>query len=66
MINKVSRIVEYLYLVMAVFFAYETINNWNENPSKAYLFLAFVAISIFMFFFRRNFRKKMDERKKQD
>ena len=64
MINKVYRVVEYLYLVMAVFFAYEAINNWNENPSRAYLFLAFVVISIFMFFFRRNFRKKMEERQK--
>ena len=64
MINKVYRVVEYLYLAMAVFFAYEAINEWNENPGKAYLFLAFVGISIFMFFFRRNFRKKMEQRKK--
>lgn len=62
MINKIYKIVEYIYLVMAVFFAVEAVNNWNENPGRAYLFLAFVVVSIFMFFFRRNFRKKMEKR----
>lgn len=65
MINSIYKVVEYLYLVMAVFFAYEAINNWSENPNRAYLFLAFVVVSIFMFFFRRNFRKKMEERNKK-
>ena len=65
MINKVYKVVEYLYLAMAVFFAFEAINNWNENPNRAYLFLAFVGVSIFMFFFRRNFRKKIEERDKK-
>lgn len=65
MINKIYKVVEYLYLVMAVFFAYEAINNWTDNPTRAYLFLAFVGVSIFMFFFRRNFRKKMEERNKK-
>ncbi len=63
--TKIAIIVEYLYLVMAVFFTYETINNWNENPSRAYLFLAFAVVSVFMFFFRRKFRKKMEERHRQ-
>nr|WP_084426599.1 hypothetical protein [Aequorivita capsosiphonis] len=64
MLNKIFRFFEYAYLIMAVFFAYEAINNWNEQPNKAYLFLFFVVVSIFMFFFKRNFRKKMDERNK--
>ena len=63
--NKIAIFVEYLYLVMAAFFAYETFINWNENPSRAYLFLAFAVVSVFMFFFRRKFRKKMEERHKQ-
>ncbi len=63
--SKVYIIFEYLYLVAAIFFAYETINLWRENPTRAYLFLFFVVIAIFMFFFRRNFRKKMEKRNKQ-
>lgn len=63
--TKIYKIVEYLYLVMAVFFIYEAFNNWNSNPGRAYLFLGFVVVSIFMFFFRRNFRKKMEQRANQ-
>jgi len=62
MLNKAFRFFEYAYLLMAVFFAYEAINNWNEFPNRAYLFIFFVVVSIFMFFFKRNFRKKMDKR----
>ncbi len=65
MATKFFRFFEYAYLIMAVFFAYETVNNWNEAPNRAYLFLFFVVVSIFMFFFKRNFRKKMDERNKK-
>ena len=65
MVSKISKLVEYLYLVMAAFFVYETVGIWSENRSRAYLFLAFVVVSIFMFFFRRNFRRKMEERNKQ-
>lgn len=64
MLNKLSVFIEYAYLVAAVFFTYEAVNNWNSDPNKSYLFLFFVAIAIFMFFFRRNFRKKMEERNK--
>lgn len=64
MLNKVYRFFEYAYLLIAVFFAYETINNWQSQPYRAYLFLFFVVVAIFMFFFKRNFRKKMENRNK--
>lgn len=60
--NKIYRLFEYFYLIIAIFFTYEAINNWSENRTRAYLFLFFVAMAIFMFFFRRKFRKKMEER----
>lgn len=65
MVSKISKLVEYLYLVMAAFFVYQTVSIWSENRGRAYLFLTFVVVSIFMFFFRRNFRRKMEERNKQ-
>jgi uncharacterized membrane protein len=64
MLSKAYRFFEYAYLVIAVFFAYEAINNWSTQRNRAYLFAFFVAVSIFMFFFKRNFRKKMEERNK--
>ncbi len=62
MANKLYRFFEYAYLVIAVFFAYEAFNNWEEQRMRAYLFMFFVVIAIFMYFFKRNFRKKMEER----
>ncbi|HBC05244.1 MAG TPA: hypothetical protein PKH16_13705 [Aequorivita sp.] len=64
MLNKVYRFFEYAYLIIAAFFTYEAINNWESQPYRAYLFLFFVVLAIFMFFFKRNFRKKMEERNK--
>ena len=60
--SKIYRLFEYFYLIIAIFFSYEAISNWNEDRTRAYLFLFFVAMAIFMFFFRRKFRKKMEER----
>ncbi|MCG2419260.1 hypothetical protein K8089_09515 [Aequorivita sp. F47161] len=65
MVNKVYRFFEYAYLIIAAFFAYETVQNWNSQPNRAYLFLFFVVLAVFMFFFKRNFRKKIEERNKK-
>lgn len=65
MLTKVYRFFEYAYLIIAAFFAYEAINNWNDAPNRAYLFIFFVVVAIFMFFFKRNFRKKMEEQNKK-
>ncbi len=64
MLNKVYRFFEYAYLIIAVFFAYEAINHWSTQPNRAYLFIFFVIVAIFMFFFKRKFRKKMENRNK--
>lgn len=64
--RKIAIIFEYFYLLIAIFFTYEAINNWNsEDNSKSYMFLFFVVIAIFMFFFRRNFRKKVEKRSQE-
>ncbi|WP_347373138.1 hypothetical protein [Aequorivita sp. Q41] len=64
MLTKLFHFIEYIYIIAAVFFAYEAINIWKTDPNKAYLFLFFVALAIFMFFFRRNFRKKIENSSK--
>lgn len=60
MLNKVYRFFEYAYLVVALFFAFEAANNWNTEPNRAYLYIFFVAVAIGMFFFKRNFRRRME------
>jgi len=63
--NKIYRLFEYFYLVMAVFSAYLVFENWSDNRNRAYLFLFFIFIAIFMFFFKRKFRRKFEERSKE-
>lgn len=61
--NKIYRIFEYAYLAMAVFSIYLVITSWDTDRNRAYLFAFFTVVAIFMFFFKRNFRKRMEERK---
>ncbi|MCK4561510.1 MAG: hypothetical protein KAT78_01260 [Flavobacteriaceae bacterium] len=57
---KYYKFFEYAYLVIAIVFIVETVLNWNTEPQKAYIFLAFSALAIFMYFFRKKFRKKFE------
>jgi len=54
----------YLYLIFGLYFLYEGISKWNSTQSP---FLDFViaGLAIFMFFFRRRFAKKFEDRNKQ-
>ena len=54
---------EYAYLIIAIVFIIETFLNWKTDPQKSYIFLAFAALAIFMYFFRKKFRKKFDDSK---
>lgn len=58
---KVFKFFEYAYLVVAIFFAIEAFRIWEESQGRAYIFIGFVAVAIFMFFFKRRFRKNMDK-----
>ncbi len=62
--NKIFQLFEYLYLAMAAFSVYLVLTNWNTDRNKAYLFVLFTIVAIFMFFFKRNFRKKMSKKNK--
>jgi len=62
--QKIWKIFEYGYLIIAIVFIIETIINWNTNRERAYLLLLFSAVAIFMFFFRRRFRNKFENRNK--
>lgn len=62
--KKIFKLFEYVYLVMAVFSLYLVWENWADNRTRAYLFAFFAVVAIFMFFFKRNFRRKMEERNK--
>ena len=62
---KYYKFFEYAYLVIAIVFIVETVLNWNTEPQKAYIFLAFSALAVFMYFFRKKFRKKFENHNQQ-
>ena len=57
------RISEIIYWVISVLSVYQSIVQWNNDPQKAYIFLGFAALSIFMALFRRHYRKKFENRR---
>jgi len=44
----------------------EGIVRWNADRSRSYLFLGFAVLIIFVFFFKRHFRKKVEKRNNQN
>lgn len=66
MLTKVSHIFEYLYLVVAALSVYKVVTEWGQEDSQTGLFIAFAIIGVFMFFFKRAFRKRMHKRQNQN
>ncbi len=65
---KILRYTEYLYLAVAIISIYKIAELWNVDRERTYIFIFFAVISIAMFAFRRNYRKKFEKRQrdKQD
>jgi hypothetical protein len=59
---KSYKISEILYWLIAVVATYETFNQWSINRQKAYIFIGFAVLSVFMALFRRHYRKKFKNR----
>jgi len=62
---KFLKFFQFAYIFFAILFSYEAIVNWNVDRNKSYISLLFVALAVFMFFFRKRFRKKIEDRNKQ-
>ncbi len=61
---KYFKFFEVAYLVIAIVFIVETVLNWSENRQKAYIYLAFSALAVFMYFFRKKYRKKHEDQER--
>ncbi len=61
--TKIYRLFEYAYVFMAIFSIYLVVTNWETDRNRAYLFAFFTVVAIFMFFFKRRFRKMLEKRK---
>jgi hypothetical protein len=63
---KILRYTEYLYIAVALFSLYRIYTDWNVDRQGAYLFVFFAIVSIGMFLFRRNYRKKFEQRNRDN
>ncbi len=61
--TRYSKIFEFLYPIVAILAAVEAYSVWNTDRNRAYLFVLFFVIAVGMFFFRRHYRKKFEQRK---
>ena len=63
---KILRYTEYLYLAVALISLYKIAELWEANREGTYIFIFFAIVSIGMFFFRRNYRKRFEKRKQDN
>ena len=62
--NKIWKFLQYGYFVIALIFLVEAILTWKEDQNKALFMLGFSIFILLIFFFKRNFRKKIEKRTK--
>ena len=63
---KIFKFVEFAYLGIMFFFLYQAYLEWGIDDSKSILYICFAAVAVFMYFFKRKFRKKFDSNKKNN
>ena len=61
---KLLKILQYVYLFFFAAFLYDAIANWNTEGKSPYLSLGLAALALFMFFFRKKYRKRFEDRGK--
>ncbi|CAI8201299.1 hypothetical protein N9551_01460 [Flavobacteriaceae bacterium] len=61
---KILSLLQYLYLVFAALFVVDMSSKWDSDRNAAYLSLFFAVLAVFMFFFRKKFRKRFEDRGK--
>lgn len=61
---KILQVFQYVYLFFAVIFIYDAISNIGVDNNRMIISFVFAGLGIFMFFFRKRFRKKFEDRNK--
>ena len=60
--RKSLKAVEWVWLVISILSLETIFSQWDENREKAYVFVIFFLLGIFMFKLRRSQREKMEAR----
>jgi hypothetical protein len=64
--NKIWKLFQYGYIIIAVFFLVDAISNFSTDRSRAILSFIFSIFITLVFFFKRHFRKKVERRNNQN
>ncbi|EMQ95563.1 MULTISPECIES: hypothetical protein [Xanthomarina] len=59
---KLFKFFQYAYLFFAVIFIYDAVSKYMETGQVEYTSLLLAAAAIFMFFFRKRFNKKFENK----
>jgi hypothetical protein len=62
---KLLKLLQYAYLFFVVLFLYDGISNWSIDRNRSYISLLFAALALFMYFFRKKYRKRFEDYGKQ-
>lgn len=59
--KKYYKFIEYAYLLVALFLLEEAVRTWDgQDASRSYVMIALAVMALFMYFFKRWFRKKYE------
>ena len=61
---KIRKISEIVYLLIFIIASTDYCFGSNDEPNRKNILLIFALVSLFMFFFRRFYRKKFEKRNK--
>lgn len=63
--NTFWKYLQYGYLVIGVFFFIEAFLKWSKSKQEALIMFGFGVFIILIFFFKRHFRRKIENRNRQ-
>ncbi|RZJ29144.1 MAG: hypothetical protein EOO48_08210 [Flavobacterium sp.] len=61
---KIIRYTQYVYLIFAAIFIYDAVSKLMAKEDGYPLSFVIAGVCVFMFFFRRTFMKRIEERSK--
>jgi len=59
---KIFKFFQYAYLLFAIIFLYDVISKYMESGIVEYMSLLLAGAAVFMFFFRKKFNKKFENK----
>jgi hypothetical protein len=62
--NNIWKFLQYGYLIIALILLVEAIIEWKDDQNKSLFMLGLSIFISLIFFFKRNFRKKIEKRNK--